>query len=268
MPLTNNGQSFDLELKEFCALYTTDVIATVAFGVEANSFNQPNGDFRRNGREIFHFNTLRAIHFVVVFFLPHLVPYFGIKVVPDEQTKFLRKTFNYVMEERERSGKSRNDLIDILIEYRNATKNENPKNGGVIFDGDLMLAQAAIFFTAGFESSSANMSFVLYELARKPQVQQKLRKEIQEALVENSGKVTQKLIDNLEYMQMVINETIRLYPPLPFLDRECTIEKGQYYSFEPEHNFKMPHGMPVYIPVYALHRDPKVGTELLIGIKF
>lgn len=259
--VSNDDNSFDLELKEFCALYTTDVIATVAFGVEANSFKYPNGDFRRNGREIFRFNARRALNFVVIFFLPHLVPYLGIKIVGDEQTKFLRTTMNYVLEEREKSGKSRNDLIDILIEFKNSTKTENGhKKGDLKFEGDLLVAQAAIFFTAGFESSSATMSFALYELARNPEIQKKLRLEIQQALKENGGKITQELVDSMEYLQLIISETLRLYPPLPFLDRECTVEKNQLYSLEPFEKYGLSKGMPVYIPVYALHMDEKVNT--------
>lgn len=54
-------------------------------------------------------------------------------------------------------------------------------------------------------------------------------------------------------------EILRMYPPLPFLDRECTVpadEKG--YALDPYTDFVIPRGMPVLIPVYAIHRDPKV----------
>ena len=260
LPTSREGNCFELELKEFCALYTTDVIATVAFGVEANSFKQPNGDFRKNGREIFRFTARRALNFSVVFFLPQLVPYFGIKVVPDKQTEFLRSIMNYVLYEREKSGKKRHDLIDILIEFKNSTKKDalNGNEGKRVFDGDLLVAQAAIFFTAGFESSSATMSFTLYELARNPEVQQKLREEIRQALAKHGGKISQALIDSLEYLSMIISETLRLYPPLPFLDRECTVEPKELYSLEPFHKYAIERGMPVYIPVYALHMDDKV----------
>uniref|UniRef100_A0A1A9WV51 Cytochrome P450 n=1 Tax=Glossina brevipalpis TaxID=37001 RepID=A0A1A9WV51_9MUSC len=172
MPLNDNN-SFQVELKELCALYTTDVIATVAFGIQANSFNYPDSAFRRHGREIFRFNTRRALNFIVVFFLPYLVPYLGIKVVPQKQTEFLRSTFNRILKEREKSGIKRHDLIDILIEFKNQTKSK-PRQDDLKFEGDLLVAQAAIFFTAGFESSSATMSFALYELAKNPSMQERV----------------------------------------------------------------------------------------------
>ncbi|XP_037941624.1 probable cytochrome P450 6g2 [Teleopsis dalmanni] len=248
--------SFVLELKEFCALYTTDVIATVAYGVQANTFKNPNGDFRRNGREVFRFSTKRALEFTVLFFLPHLMPFFGFKVVPKKSTEFIRSTINFVMEQRELSGKTRNDLIDILIEYKNWSKaqNEKKEKSNVLFEGDILVAQAAIFFTAGFETSSATMSFALYELSKRPLLQKRVRDEIRNALRESNGKVTQQLIDSLEYTQMVIYETLRLYPPLPFLDRECTIDANDTYTLD---KITIKRGMPIYIPVYGLHMDPK-----------
>ncbi|XP_075152734.1 putative cytochrome P450 6g2 [Haematobia irritans] len=255
--LVKEGSHFELELKEFCALYTTDVIATVAFGVQANSFENPNGQFRYNGREIFRFNARRAYNFSIVFFLPHLVPYLGAKVVPCEQTEFLRSTFNYVVAEREKSGKSRHDLIDILIEFKNSSRTVASQKGDLKFDGDLLVAQAAIFFTAGFESSSATMSFALYQLARNPDIQEKLREEIRHVLIASNGNLSLQDIESLEYMQMIISETLRLYPPLPFLDRECTVDENNFYSMEPFAKYEIPPGMPVYIPAYALHMDAK-----------
>ncbi|XP_054737901.1 uncharacterized protein LOC129244309 [Anastrepha obliqua] len=252
------ANSFTMEMKELCALYTTDVIATVAYGVQANCFKNPNGEFRRHGRAVFKFSVRRSLEFMVVFFMPHLVPYLKFKVVPPTSSEFLRSTINYVMEQRELSGLKRNDLIDILIEFKNSTKNKNSPHG-LIFEGDILVAQAALFFTAGFESSSATMSFALYELAKQPDLQQRVREEISEGLTRTAGKISHEFIDSLQYMQMVIDEVLRLYPPLPFLDRQCTEQEG--YSLEPFHNFRMPQGMPVYIPVYGLHMNPEFYPE-------
>ena len=65
------------------------------------------------------------------------------------------------------------------------------------------------------------------------------------------------LMNEMPYMDMVINEAARLYPVLPFLERQCVAPKGGY-SMKPFHDFVIPDKMPVLIPIYALHRDPKV----------
>lgn len=129
----------------------------------------------------------------------------------------------------------------------------------IVFQGDAIVAQAAVFFTAGFETTSSLMSFALYELSWQPEMQHRLRQEIKEALVKSDGALTYDNVHSLEYMHMIACETIRMYPPLPFLDRQCQIpanEKG--YCLEPYSDFVIPHNMPILIPVFAMHRDSKV----------
>lgn len=55
-----------------------------------------------------------------------------------------------------------------------------------------------------------------------------------------------------------------MYPPLPFLDRECTPTNGQGYSLEPYADFVVPKGMAIYIPLFGLQRDPKVSLPQTI----
>lgn len=62
------------------------------------------------------------------------------------------------------------------------------------FEGDILLGQAAIFFTGGFETSSTTMSYAIYELARHPKIQEKLRLEIKTALKQSNGKISQDLV--------------------------------------------------------------------------
>ncbi|KAH8271494.1 hypothetical protein KR018_000499, partial [Drosophila ironensis] len=261
-PLHNERmRCFDLEARELCSLFTMDVIASVAYGSRANCLKNPNSDFRRYGRTIMDFTLPRAVGFTLLFFLPHWVSLFKFKVVPAEASRFLRDTLNHVLAERERSGKTRNDLIDILMEFRRSTQEtkETGVKGQFVFEGDILVAQAVLFFTAGFESSSSTMAFAMYELAKDADAQQRLREEIKEALVLSDGQVTMEMIESLEYMQMILLEILRMYPPLPFLDRECTAPKD--YSLEPFNNFRVPKGMPIYIPCYALHMDPKYFSQ-------
>ncbi|KAH8253578.1 hypothetical protein KR032_006083, partial [Drosophila birchii] len=253
--------SFELEVKELCALFTTDVIATVAFGVRANSFKDPNGDFRRHGRSMFKFSLLRAAGFSAIFFLPHLISNFGFSVLSAKDALFMRQTVKHVIEERERSGQSRNDLIDILIEFRRSTL--QAKASGIRdqfkFDDDILVAQAALFFSAGFESSSFTMAMTMYQLAKDADIQQRLRDEIKEALIESSGQVSFQMIESLEYLQMILREVGRIYPSLVFLDRECTSDEA--YPLDPFSKMRVPKGMPVYIPLYGIHLDPQFYPE-------
>lgn len=67
------------------------------------------------------------------------------------------------------------------------------------FDGDNLVAQAVVFYTGGFETSSSALSFTLYEIAIQPEIQTKLRQEILDGLEQSGGKVTYDLVHKTTY---------------------------------------------------------------------
>lgn len=68
---------------------------------------------------------------------------------------------------------------------------------------DKLVAQAAIFFSAGFESSSSLMSFTLYELCFNREIQSRLRNEIKSVLAKNNGELTYETLQEMNYLDMV-----------------------------------------------------------------
>lgn len=93
----------------------------------------------------------------------------------------------------------------------------------------------------------------MFQIGSNPNVQEKLRREL-ESIYDEEGKVIyEKLIEH-EYLDQVFYESLRLHPPATITNRECTeaIEleglKGKKY--------KMKVGDGVMIPIYSIHRDP------------
>lgn len=123
----------------------------------------------------------------------------------------------------------------------------------------MLVAQAATFFTAAYETTSTTLSFVIYELCRRPDVQARIRAEIGRVLAkcEPNAVPTHDAICSMDYIGMVLSETLRMYPAVPFLDRECTASAGSAYDLAPVHPFQIPAGMPVLIPIYSLQRDAR-----------
>uniref|UniRef100_A0A2H1VYP7 unspecific monooxygenase n=1 Tax=Spodoptera frugiperda TaxID=7108 RepID=A0A2H1VYP7_SPOFR len=124
-------------------------------------------------------------------------------------------------------------------------------------DSDL-IAQAVVFFVAGFDTVSTAMSFLLYELALNPDIQERLAQEIKENDAKNGGKFDFNSIQNMVYMDMVVSEILRLWPPGFVLDRIC---HKDYNLGKPnpkaEKDVQVRKGTGVWIPVYCIHRDPK-----------
>lgn len=105
-------------MKDLTAKYSTDIIGTTAYGLNVNSLNNPDDEFRRYGRTVFPVNTLRSFEILSIFFLPNIVRMASMKFFGKEATIFLRKVLWDAITQRMESGEKRNDLIDILIEQR------------------------------------------------------------------------------------------------------------------------------------------------------
>jgi len=67
------------------------------------------------------------------------------------------------------------------------------------------VGQAFHFLSAGFETSGSTMSYVLYELALHPEIQNRLRAEIMRVLNKHNGRVTYDGIQDMAYLDMVVS---------------------------------------------------------------
>lgn len=128
----------ELDQKHLATLYSTDVIANCAYGVDANTCENPDGEFRKAGHSIFNMTFLRGIEFMTIFMLPPIRKLFNCTFLSHFTTNFIQSTIRYVMNEREKSGIKRNDLIDTLIELKKTD-----------LTMDMLVAQAGVFFSAG-----------------------------------------------------------------------------------------------------------------------
>ncbi|KAL6437259.1 hypothetical protein ACFW04_005052 [Cataglyphis niger] len=240
----------EVDMKDISAKFTTDIIGCIAYGLNVNSLNNPDAEFRKYGKMVFDFSYIRGFEMLAAFFLPNIARLAHLKTFGKDTSIFLRKAFWETMTHRMESGLKRNDLIDTLIELKKTYGHQDM--GGFKFNGDDLLAQAALFFAAGFETSATILSFALYELALNPEIQNKLRKEILQTLVKFDGKITYEMIISLSYLDMVFSETLRMYPPVEYLQR-ITIET---YNV-PNYNLVFEKGTPIFISVRGLHYEPK-----------
>uniref|UniRef100_A0A336K519 CSON013221 protein n=1 Tax=Culicoides sonorensis TaxID=179676 RepID=A0A336K519_CULSO len=250
-----NGSS-EMPIRVLFQMFTIDAISLVAFATESNCLKDPaNSDFLKNAKMAFAFTFMDKLSGTCCFYLQELMKLPGMHVFNPVFGKFLSELLYEVTEKRLKDGGIRNDLVDALIKIKSDAVNQNDS---VITD-ELLAAQALLFFFAGFETSSSTIHLLFYLLAQNPEVQKKVREEIQQAF-EKHGKLTYEFICNdMPYTTNVIKETLRLYPILPFLDRECVLPNADTkgYSLEPYSSFEIPPGMPIYIPAHAIQHDPE-----------
>jgi hypothetical protein len=72
--------------------YTTDVIASCAFGINGNSLKDPNAEFRMYLRKMFDFSVRKGLAALMAFTAPEIKNLLKIKILDDDTTRFLRKS--------------------------------------------------------------------------------------------------------------------------------------------------------------------------------
>ncbi|XP_017020784.1 probable cytochrome P450 6a14 [Drosophila kikkawai] len=243
-----------LELHDLLGRYTTDVIGNCAFGTKCNSLKDPQTEFRRVGRQLFQKGVSsirwRIFKFTYLSSLSKLgLP---VRIFAPEVTEFFMRIVRETVELREREQIRRNDFMDLLLGLR---RQENGKE----FTVEQMAAQAFVFFVAGFETSSSNMSYALFELAKNEAVQQKLRREIREVIARH-GQLTYEAMMEMPYLDQTITETLRKYPALASLTRVAS-EDYEIPARNGGEPIVLEKGTNIHIPVRAIHYDPEIYPE-------
>ncbi|CAO1425544.1 unnamed protein product [Diamesa serratosioi] len=238
--LTPDGHA---DMREFLAEFTTDVIGNIAFGLECNSLEDPDSEFRKYGKKVFQMSPTRILKFFLTSAFPNPSRKLGVTSTNPEPAKFFTDAFIKTVEYREKNNIQRNDFLQLLIQQKNSS------DGLTLTE---LAAESFIFFGGGFETSASTMAYCLYELAQNTDVQDKLRKEIREVMERNGNKLTYDCMLEMKYLNMVLDETLRKFPPIPGSIRKCTID----YTI-PGTNLEIKKGTTVMIPTFALHRDPQ-----------
>ena len=100
-------------------------------------------------------------------------------------------------------------LLDVLL--------KSTVNGVPLTDAEIR-EEVDTFMFEGHDTTSSAIGFTIYLLSKDSRVQEKLLKEINEKL-SNGDNFNGSDLGKLKYMEMVIRESLRLFPPVPFLGR-------------------------------------------------
>ncbi|URE11572.1 cytochrome P450, partial [Musa troglodytarum] len=128
------------------------------------------------------------------------------------------------------------DLVDVMLRVQ--------------AEGSLSFPLADEDMKAMMLTSAGIMEWAMSELMRNPRVMRRLQEEVRET-VGGKGKVTENDINGMNYLRLVIKETLRLHPPVPLLlPRECR-ETCEVLGY------RIPEKTRVFVNVWALGRDPR-----------
>ncbi|XKL67046.1 hypothetical protein PGB90_010466 [Kerria lacca] len=241
-----------IDAKDMTARYALDVIGCCAFGLEFNALNDPNSEFRKISKESSGSTTGNSIRRIIRLL---------------DSTRLLKKLFNFheispkvdtfffnllkdTKELRENELITRNDFVQLMLDMRTKELANGEKN--VIFTDEIIASNMFVFFFAGFETISTTLSFCLYEMALNPEIQEKVRNEVERVRESHNGVIDFDSLARLTYMEMVLEETLRKYPPAVSVFRVCT----QPYEIPGSDMVLHPYDS-VSIPIYSIHHDER-----------
>jgi cytochrome P450 len=190
--------------------------------------------------------------------------------------------FGEVARRRAEPDPSRRDILSLLVGARG--------EDGEAFTNREVRDQAMTLMFAGHDTSTSTLTFMMHELARHPDVVERLREE-QERVLGGATPTIDQLEREMPYLEMVLDEVLRLYPPAWIGPRRavrefefggCTVPRGAYVNYCSWASHRLPEVFPdpeAFIPERftrerkaALPRGAYVpfggGSRICIGKRF
>jgi cytochrome P450 len=158
----------------------------------------------------------------------------------------LRQLLLEIIESRRDAGNL--ETFDFLSMYMHATDKQ-----GVAFSDDELLDELITLIVAGFETSANTLNWVWYLLAGHPDVEEKVIAESRK-LIPNVSAVSAETLADMVYTQQVLEETLRLFPPVWLFTRRSR-EDDELEDFD------VPEDTDIYLSPFILHRTAEFWPE-------
>ncbi|WAR27294.1 CP3AV-like protein [Mya arenaria] len=127
---------------------------------------------------------------------------------PQDSLDFFRDVSAKIIEQRKKySDASRVDLLQLMLNAELQDDENETK-------ATKRIGQMLIVIVAGYETTSSLLQYVAYVLATNPDVQDKHLAQIDNCISEDVSELMYDVIQDMPYLDQVINETLRMYPPL------------------------------------------------------
>jgi cytochrome P450 len=168
----------------------------------------------------------------------------------------IREFIFKIINQRRKEG-LRDDLLSMLMSARD-------EDTGELMSDEQLHDEVLITIFAGHETTASLLTWTFYLLSRYPEVEARLHEELAQVL--NGRTPTMDDLSNLPYTRMVLDETLRLYSPVPVLARDAaatdelagyTISKGSMVTVVPYVTHRHPEFWEHPLAFYPEHFTPE-----------
>ncbi|ETS86214.1 hypothetical protein PFICI_00042 [Pestalotiopsis fici W106-1] len=211
------GNGKTVEISDLFFRYTLDVATDFLLGLDVQSLTTPRQEFADAFNEVQRVQSIRARAGPLQSWIPLKSFRAGLKVINKLCETYIDRALQLSPEELATRTKSDNGYT-FLHELALFTR-----------DRKVIRDQLVAVLLAGRDTTASTLSWTIYELSRHPECVRKLRDEIIHQ-VGLERKPTYHDLKNMKYLQNVMNETMRLYPVVPFNVRlalqDTTLPRG------------------------------------------
>ncbi|XP_047177741.1 cytochrome P450 72A68-like [Vigna umbellata] len=240
--LSFNGSS-EIDVWPFLQTLASDAISRTAFG---SSYEE--------GRRIFQLlkeQTQLTVQLMLKVYIP------GWRFVPTTTHKRMKAidreikaSLMDIINNREKALKegeaTKHDLLDILLESNHKEIQEHGNNKNVGMSIEDVIAECKLFYFAGQETTSSLLVWTMILLSMYPDWQTRAREEVLQVF--SNRKPDFEGLNHLKIVTMILNEVLRLYPPVIGLARK--VRKDVKLG-----NLSLPAGVEVSMPTILVHHD-------------
>ncbi|EEF47716.1 cytochrome P450 CYP736A12 [Ricinus communis] len=173
--------------------------------------------------------------------------------------KGMDKVLEKIIDSHEKDGrwktKEQKDFIDVMLSVMNRSSPMIPPNDPQSYVIDRTCIKAIIqdIIVGGFETSTSSIEWTFSELLRHPRVMKCLQKEL-ETVVGLDRMVEERDLPNLTYLDMIVKESLRLYPTLPLIPRKCVEDITV-------NGYHIPSNSRILVNAWAIGRDTNVWSD-------
>lgn len=184
-----------------------------------------------------------AFRFEHPFYPPLWVPVAHNRKFNTAMERFDHVIYGIITDRRKHPGE-KNDLLDMLMQAQE-------EDGKSMSDKQLR-DEVVTLFIAGHETTALALSWTLYLLSQHPEVEAKLRNELSEVLAGRAPTLSD--LPKLVYTRMVLDESMRLYPPAWLTERKALAD-------DVINGYRVPAGTTMAVTQYVTHRHPQFWEE-------
>ncbi|XP_055845079.1 probable cytochrome P450 28d1 [Episyrphus balteatus] len=231
------------DAKDISLRFTSELVTDAVLGVKAESLSDNPTPILGMTKKLFELSTAFAFYSFLAGLWPTIKKFYKVKFFQKDCEDFFLGLLEKSLDLRRVQKTDRLDFMNYMLQVQEKKR----------FNNEQLLSHMMTFLIDGFETSATAITACLYQLAKNPDEQEKLRSEILNNLDKN-GELEFEYLEEPSYIEQCLHESIRIIPPAVIHKKLCT-EPCEWTNRNGV-KLQLNRDDIVVLPAFALYHDP------------